>query len=165
MDIKQRVEIISSDLDALKTEVEQGAGTSDSYTKAEADDKFAEKTNVYTKSEADNKFVEQGTPVEMDLTPITIALDSDNKFPADKLYVLQKHLPFKIGNGGDNLVFLGLQGTTGYTYGCFYSTTNTDTISVRKVYLINSETRTVFNWGIGGYVGDSLMIVCGQNFK
>lgn len=69
MDIKQRVEIISSDLDALKVEVEQGGGSSDSYTKAEADDKFAEKTSVYTKSEADNKFVEQAN------IPLTVSGD------------------------------------------------------------------------------------------
>ena len=69
MDIKQRVEIISSDLDALKVEVEQGGGSSDSYTKAEADDKFAEKSNVYSKTEADNKFVEQAN------IPLTISGD------------------------------------------------------------------------------------------
>lgn len=53
---KQRLEILATQVEELKNS--GGGETVDAYTKAEADDKFAEKTNVYTKTEADNKFAE-----------------------------------------------------------------------------------------------------------
>lgn len=90
---KQRLEILAAELEELKNNG-GGGGTVDAYTKAEADNKFAEKTNVYTKTEADNKFVEQGTPVETDLTPVNIGNKVDT-FPEEYRYLLQKRLPFK----------------------------------------------------------------------
>lgn len=89
---KQRLEIIAAELEELKNSG-GGGGTVDAYTKAEADNKFAEKTNVYTKTEADNKFVEQGTPIETDLTPVNIGNKVDT-FPEEYRYLLQKRLPF-----------------------------------------------------------------------
>lgn len=53
---KQRLEILAAEVEELKRNG-GGGGTTDSYTKAEADNKFAEKTNVYTKTEADTAFV------------------------------------------------------------------------------------------------------------
>ena len=57
---KQRLEILAAEVEELKNNG-GGGGTVDAYTKAEADNKFAEKTNVYTKTEADNKFAEKTT--------------------------------------------------------------------------------------------------------
>lgn len=68
MDVKQRVEIISSDLDALKAEVEQGGGDLSAYlTKEEASSTYetqtsatealalkADKSTTYTKTEVDD---------------------------------------------------------------------------------------------------------------
>lgn len=89
---KQRLEIIAAQVEELKRNG-GGGGTVDAYTKAEADNKFAEKTNVYTKTEADNKFVEQGTPIETDLTPVNIG-NYVETFPEEYRYLLQKRLPF-----------------------------------------------------------------------
>lgn len=47
---KQRIEIIATELEELKRNG-GGGGTVDAYTKAEADNKFAEKATTYTKTE------------------------------------------------------------------------------------------------------------------
>ena len=49
---KQRLEIMAAELEELKNS--GGGGTVDAYTKAEADDKFAEKATTYTKTEVDD---------------------------------------------------------------------------------------------------------------
>lgn len=76
MDVKQRVEIISSDLEALKVEVEQGGGGGDlsAYlTKDEASSTYetqtaassalalkADKSTTYTKTEVDEAIASAG---------------------------------------------------------------------------------------------------------
>lgn len=153
MDVKQRVEIISSDLDALKAEVEQGGGGGDlsAYlTKEEASSTYetqtsatealalkADKSTTYTKSEVDEAIAAAGG--DLDLTPVSITLDN-GMFPEDKMSVLQKHLPIKIN--GEDLVFLGFLDSY-YTYGSFSGWTREDNLSIRKIYIINGSNRNV----------------------
>lgn len=55
---KQRLEIIAAELEELKNS--GGGGTVDAYTKAEADNKFAEKATTYTKTEVDEAIASAG---------------------------------------------------------------------------------------------------------
>lgn len=90
---KQRLEILAAELEELKRN--GGGGTSDSYTKEEADDKFAEKTNVYTKTEADNKFAETS-----DLPDLN---DYLTKVEGETLYI-SKELPIIGGTVGEEVI-------------------------------------------------------------
>lgn len=149
MDIKQRVEIISSDLDALKNSG-GGGGTVDAYTKAEADNKFAEKTNVYTKTEADNKFVEQGTPVEMDLNPVYmgVALSNNVEIPADKRYALEKHLPITFDSADsptrETYVFTGSRNNSSNPYQSYYFYVNSNGQGFKTLQIDQGSYRAIF---------------------
>ena len=83
---KQRLEILAAEIEELKNSGGGGGGTVDAYTKAEADNKFAEKTNVYTKTEADNKFAEKATTYTKTEVDEAIAA-AGGGLPAYVLYV------------------------------------------------------------------------------
>lgn len=172
MTLLQRVELLAEDV--KKLEGEGGGGDLSAYlTKSEASSTYetqtgataslalkADKATTYTKTEVDNAIAAAGG--DLDLTPIAITLDN-GLFPEDKLSVIQKHLPIRID--GINLIFIGSSGSTEYIYGSFYGQTQEDQLSIKKIYIINSANRSVRNWGRGGNIGDSVSIVCGQNFS
>lgn len=92
---KQRLEIMAAELEELKNSG-GGGGTVDAYTKAEADDKFAEKATTYTKTEVDEAIAAAaggGVPAYVNLPTSSIAY-----FPEDKMEILEKHLPFTTSN-------------------------------------------------------------------
>lgn len=124
---KQRLEILAAEVEELKNNGGGGGGTVDAYTKAEADNKFAEKTNVYTKTEADNKFAEKATTytkTEVDEAIaaaggglpayVNMPTGSNAYFPEDKMEILEKHLPFTTSNPptstSDVYLFIGNYG-------------------------------------------------------
>lgn len=170
---KQRIEILAAEIEELKNGGGGGGDLSAYLTKDEASSTYetqsaassalalkADKSTTYTKTEVDEAIAAAGG--DLDLTPIAITLDN-GLFPEDKLSVIQKHLPISIN--GTNLIFIGSSGSTGYIYGSFYGYTLEDGLAIQKVYIINSTSRSVKSWGVGGNVGNFVEIVCGQNFS
>lgn len=145
---KQRLEILAAEIEELKNSGGGGGGTVDAYTKAEADNKFAEKTNVYTKTEADNKFAEKATTytkTEVDEAIaaaggglpayVNLPTGSNAYFPEDKMEILEKHLPFTTSNPPTSTspvyLFIGNYGSS-YVYKKFANDGSTGTLEINQ---------------------------------
>lgn len=161
---KQRIEILAAEVEELKNSG-GGGGTVDAYTKAEADNKFAEKTNVYTKTEADDKFVEQGTPIEVDLNPVYmgVALNNNVEIPADKRYALEKHLPITFDSADsptrETYVFAGSNNNSSNPYRSYYYYVNSSGQGFKTLQIDRGSYRAIFcggtNYNFLNYIDES----------
>lgn len=141
---KQRIEILAAEVEELKNNG-GGGGTVDAYTKAEADDKFAEKATTYTKTEVNEAIASAaggGLPAYVNLPTSSIAY-----FPQDKMEILEKHLPFTTSNPPTSTspvyLFIGIYGGS-YIYKMF------DEEGFAQILEINSNTRKITSIGKSG---------------
>lgn len=135
---KQRIEILAAEVEELKRN--GGGGASDSYTKEEADDKFAEKATTYTKTEVDEAIASAAGGGDLPAFVNLPLYGPDPHFPEDKMEILEKHLPFTTYNPPTSTdpvyLFIGTEDNS-YIYKMFNAE------GFVQILKINSDTRQI----------------------